>query len=64
MERIVFKYEFGNESDKSFNTHNVESSMVDRDDSGLRVDEVCENFVDFMESAGFSIDQIMNYFRE
>lgn len=64
MERIVFKYEFGSEADKSFNTHNVESSMADRDDNGLRADEVCENFVDFMESAGFSIEQIFDYFRE
>lgn len=64
MERIEFKYEFGNESDKGFNTHHVESSMADRDDCGLRVDEVCENFIEFMESAGFSIDQIFDYFRE
>lgn len=64
MERIEFKYEFGSESDKSFNTHRIESSMADRDDCGLRVDEVCENFVEFMESAGFSIDQVFNYFRE
>ena len=64
MEHIVFKYEFGSESDKGFNTHNVESSMADRDDCGLRVDEVCENFVQFMESVGFSVDQVFDYFRE
>lgn len=64
MEHIEFKYEFGRESDRGFNTHRVESSMVDRDDCGLRADEVCENFVQFMESAGFSVDQIMNYFRK
>lgn len=63
MEHIEFKYEFGNDSDKGFNTHRVESSMADRDDCGLTVDEVCENFVQFMESAGFSFDQILNYFR-
>lgn len=63
MERIEFKYEFSNDSDKSFNTHRVESSMTDHDDCGLRTDEVCEKFVEFMESAGFSLDQIMNYFR-
>lgn len=64
MERIEFKYEIGSETSKNFNTHRVESCMADRDDCGLRVDEVCENFVNFMESAGFSIDQIINYFRE
>ena len=63
MEHIEFKYEFSNDSDKGFNTHRVESSMADHDDCGLRADEVCENFVQFMESAGFSLDQIMNYFR-
>jgi len=64
MERIEFKYEFGSEADKSFNTHRVESNMTDRDDCGLKIDEVCENFVDFMESAGFSVDQVFNYFRK
>lgn len=63
MEHIEFKYEFGNDSDKGFNTHRVESSISDRDDYGLTVNEVCENFVQFMESAGFSLDQILNYFR-
>ena len=64
MERIEFKYEFGSESSTSFNTHHVESDMTDRDDCGLRTDEICEHFVEFMESIGFSIDQVFNYFRE
>ena len=63
MEHIEFKYEFGSESDKGFNTHCIESNMTDRDDCGLKVDEVCENFIQFMESVGFSVDQVMNYFR-
>lgn len=33
------------------------------DDRGLRCEIVCENFVQFMESVGFSTDQIIDYFR-
>ena len=63
MERIEFKYQSGSEFDKSFNTHNIETTITDRSDCGLHIDEVCENFVQFMESAGFSTNQVIDYFR-
>jgi hypothetical protein len=36
----------------------------DQADGGLHDYEICEMFVDFMRSAGFSEDNIVKYFRE
>ena len=35
-----------------------------QDKYGLNSNDLCEAFVDFMESAGFSVDNIYNYFSE
>ena len=61
METIEFRYVFreGNEDNES--VHEVES--VKRAKNGLSCDKICEMFVDFMISAGFSEDNILDYFR-
>ena len=64
MERIELRYEFSNESDKSCNTFHAENVLTDKDGCGLSIDEICENFVEFMESAGFPVNKVYNYFRE
>jgi len=64
MERIEFKYDQGADFGHSFSTNHIESSISDKDECGLVVDEVCEAFVQFMESVGFSVDQVLSYFEE
>lgn len=63
MEHIKFIYERGDDSNSSFNSQRIENSLADKDDCGLTIDEVCEQFISFMESSGFSVDQVINYFR-
>ena len=58
MEKIKFTYKF---EEKEFPTKNVKV-VCDGDEAGLNTSDVCEAFVDFMESAGFSIDNIYDYF--
>lgn len=63
MEHIKFVYERGDDSNSGFNSQRIETSLADKDDCGLIIDEVCEQFISFMESSGFSVDQVINYFR-
>ena len=60
MEYIKFKYEFNDLK------HQIPDKKVsvycDGEEDGLDCTEVCEAFVDFMESAGFSRDSIYDYF--
>lgn len=63
MEHIKFIYERGDDSNSVFNSQRIENSLADKDDCGLTIDEVCEQFISFMESSGFSVDQVINYFR-
>jgi hypothetical protein len=58
MEQIGFVYSFDFPDGKS---KNVEYHLEDED--GLNVGDVCEAFVDFMKSAGFTEDQVYRYFR-
>jgi hypothetical protein len=62
MEQINFTYYFGDQD--SGTEHNVRSSRHDKDDCGLQCSDICEMFVDFMTSAGFSEQSIWDYFRE
>ena len=58
-EEIKFSYSF---CDKDSGTaHTVTTTKCKE---STTVDELCEMFVDFMESAGFCIDNVYKYFNE
>lgn len=59
MERIEFNY--------SFHDTDGEEKIITtskRDEDGLHDYDVCEIFMDFMRSVGFSEENVMNYFKE
>ena len=59
MERIEFNY--------SYRDENGEEKMVTaskRNEDGLHDYDICEMFVDFMNSVGFSEDNVFRYFQE
>lgn len=64
MERIKFEYEFGADFNDNTTTHRIESTVADRAEEGLNVNTVCEAFADFMESIGYSMEQVAHYFEE
>ena len=57
MERIEFSYVFrdGTDEEKVISTSK-------RDEDGLHDSDICEMFLDFMRSAGFSEENIFKYF--
>lgn len=58
MEKIVFSYKFsGDGEEKVVELHKNE-------DDGIRDEDVCEMFCDFMSAVGFSMDNVMRYFQE
>lgn len=58
MEKIIFKYVFSDDgSDEKI------VKTVKNNPDGLTVDEVCEMFLDFMEAAGYTSENIIKYFR-
>ena len=59
MEYIEFKYGF-NDND----TESKEIRVCKKDETGLHDYDVCEMFLDFMRSVGFSEENIMKYFNE
>lgn len=63
MEHITFTYERGDDFSDNFSTQRIENTLADKDDCGLTIEEVCEQFMSFMESVGFSVDQIVNHFQ-
>ena len=58
MERIDFKYISCDDDDRK------EVTRTFADEDGLRCSDVCEAFVDFMVSAGFAEQNILDYFNE
>lgn len=59
MERIEFNY--------SYRDENGEEKMVTtskRNEDGLHDYDICEMFVDFMNSVGFSESNVFRYFQE
>lgn len=59
MERIEFSY--------SFHDADGEEKIITvskRDEDGLCDHDVCEMFMDFMRSVGFSEQNVFDYFRE
>ena len=61
MEYIKFKYGF-TDLDHKVPDKKV-SVYCDGEEKGLDALDVCEAFVDFMEAAGFSRDNIYDYFQ-
>ena len=62
MEMIRFEYDREDTYDHSVDTTSLTQTVKDRDDCGLKADDVCAAFCDFMDSAGFSMESIMKYF--
>ena len=60
MEKIEMRYVF--EDDKGI-VKEVNMCASDKDDSGLNGHEICEMFEEFMQSAGFSERNVVDYFR-
>ncbi len=61
MERIQFSYEFHNNDQDGDDIKEV-FRTIKKD--GLSCTEVCEAFVDFMTSAGYTEENIVDYFNQ
>ena len=57
MEYIEFKYGF-----KDGESESKEIKVCKKDEEGLHDYDVCEIFLDFMRSVGFSEDNVFKYF--
>ena len=58
MEMIEFKYCYKEDGEVK------EVNVCKKDENGLHDYEVCEMFLDFMRSVGFSEENICKYFNE
>ena len=58
MERIEFSYVFRDGTDRE-----KVISTSKRDEDGLHDRDICEIFLDFMRSAGFSEENVLKYFK-
>ena len=56
MERISFHYVFEDDEEEKVVQHNK------NDEGGLKDYDICEMFLDFMRSVGFSENNIFKYF--
>jgi hypothetical protein len=59
MERIELNYCYRDENDEEKIV-----TLSKRDENGLHDYDVCEMFVDFMNSVGFSEENVFRYFNE
>ena len=59
MERIEINYVFRDDPEEEKIV-----TVSKRSETGLHDYEVCEMFMDFMRSVGFSEENIINYFKE
>ena len=62
MERIKMIYNFNDDDKESYDEKTV--SVVRNSVDGLHDYDVCEMFMDFMNSIGFSEENIFKYFNE
>ena len=58
METIEFKYQFED------NGETKEIHVTKKEENGLHDYDVCEIFLDFMRSVGFSEENVFKYFSE
>ncbi len=56
-EQVSFSYEFCDKDDGTM--HEVRSA---KKKDAITASELCEMFVDFMASAGYSVENVFNYF--
>ena len=59
MEHVEFRYCF-----KDTNDERKEVCISKKDEDGLHDYDICEMFLDFMRSVGFSEENIFKYFQE
>lgn len=59
MEHIEFTYVFRDDDNEEKSIH-----VGKRNEDGLHDYEICEMFLDFMTSVGFSEENIFRYFQE
>lgn len=60
MERINFTYFF---TDDDGEEHMISTSRKDIDDVGLRDEDICAMFFEFMRAVGFSENNVLRYFK-
>ena len=58
MERIEFTYVFDEDGEEKTVQH------CKRDENGVHDYDICEMFLDFMRSVGFSEENVFRYFNE
>ena len=63
MECIEMRYVGKNDDFHAEDAREVRAIRRDKNDCGLRATDICEMFMDFMESVGFSVENIMDYFQ-
>lgn len=63
MECIEMRYVGRNNDSHAEDAREIRAIRRDKDDCGLRTADICEMFRDFMESAGFSVENIIDYFQ-
>lgn len=59
-ESVEFNYVYRDDDDEDCK----EIRVIKRHKDSLTCEELCEAFVDFMESAGFSISNVYEFFEE
>ena len=64
MEKIEFKYTRTDDFEGSADIQEVKLCTTDKNDEGLRSYNVCQMFMDFMESAGFGKEVVLKFFSE
>ena len=57
MENITFSYNFDNDGDEK-------EVILTKNADGLHDYDICEMFVNFMNSVGFSEDNVFRYFQK
>ena len=61
METVEFKYCFKDDDDDN---DSKQVCVMKRNENGVLDEDICEMFLDFMSSAGYSLENVFNFFRE
>ena len=62
MECVEMRYVFKDERDEADEATEIRVIRRDKDSRGLTTDEVCTMFMELMDAAGFSTENVMNFF--
>lgn len=57
MEEIKFCYKFNDEGEE----HKIVSKR--ESENGVTMEQCCAMFIDFMETCGYDLEQVFNYFK-